>query len=95
MQKGELSSLEEYFHEEEPLGYTEAIEDVELPGDLYADPKNGEAAMLCDVVFHASCSSQASMELPISHAREMCVTKPSGWSGPMKALLVLYQAYGR
>lgn len=90
MQNGELSSLEEHFHEEDPLGYTEAIEDVELPGDLYADRKNGEAAMLCDVPFHAGYISSVHgfVNHMVAVMPMMCVTIGSGWSGLMKALPV-------
>ena len=73
-QNGELSSLDEYFHEEDPLDYTEAVEDVELPGDLYADQKSGEALMLCGVPFHAGYISSAWVceSHNCSHANDAC-----------------------
>ena len=37
LQSGELSSLDEYFNEEDPLDYTEKLNDVVLPGDLYGE----------------------------------------------------------
>ena len=43
LQNGELSSLEEYYNEEDPLDYTEKYNDVVLPRDLYTGDQPGMA----------------------------------------------------
>ena len=45
LQNGELSSLEEYFNEEDPLDYTPEYNDIAVPGNLYADERKGMLLM--------------------------------------------------
>ncbi len=41
VQNGELSSLEEYFNEEDPLDYTPEYKDVVIQRNLYSDAQSG------------------------------------------------------
>ena len=41
VQNGELSTLEEYFNEEDPLDYTPEYKDVVIARDLYNDEQSG------------------------------------------------------
>lgn len=41
LQNGELSSLEEYFNEEDPLDYTPEYKDVVIARNLYNDEQSG------------------------------------------------------
>ena len=42
-----MSTLAEYYDEEDPLDYTKRTEDIELPGDLYALQKK-DATAACE-----------------------------------------------
>ena len=41
LQNGELSTLEEYFNEEDPLDYTPEYKDIVIQRNLYSDAQSG------------------------------------------------------
>ena len=52
LQNAKLSTLAEYFDEEDRLDYTKETEDVHLPGDLYGLQKKGTTVICARSMMH-------------------------------------------
>ena len=75
LQTAKLSTLAEYFDEEDPLDYSKRTEDIELPGDLYALQKKGATATYAFSICTADDSTDQDDEhiSPFSHTQSCSV----------------------